>query len=146
MKVIIFTDGGSRGNPGISGLGAVIKIGSEEKKYSEFLGENNTNNEAEYQALIFALKKVKQLIGKAKSKGADLECYADSELMVKQLNHEYKLSNETIQKMFIEIWNLILDFRNVKFVHIPREKNKEADALANEAMDKASISNKSKLF
>jgi ribonuclease HI len=55
--------------------------------------------------------------------------------MVKQLNHQYKVSNENIQKMFIEIWNLMLDFKKVEVVHIPREKNKEADRLANKAMD-----------
>lgn len=142
MTIEIFTDGGSRGNPGPAGIGVVVKTEKGVKKYHEFIGENKTNNEAEYQALIFALKKVKQLVGKSESKQAELKCYADSELMVKQLNHEYKLNNELIQKMFIEIWNLMLDFRKVSFVHIPREKNKEADALANKAMD----ANQSKLF
>lgn len=131
----IFTDGGSRGNPGIAGIGAVLKFNNEIKKYGQFLGDNITNNEAEYQALIFALKKTKALIGKTKAKQTDLKCYADSELMVKQLNHEYKLSNENIQKLFLEIWNLMLDFKKVEVVHIPREKNKEADEMANKAMD-----------
>lgn len=138
MKIEIFTDGGSRGNPGLAGIGAVLNLDGKIKKYSEFIGENKTNNEAEYQALIFALKKVKQLVGKQGSKLASLECYADSELMVRQLNHQYKLSNENIQKMFIEIWNLMLSFKEVKFFHIPREKNKEADLLANKAMDEVS--------
>ncbi len=141
----IFTDGGSRGNPGIAGVGAVLKIQDETKKYSQFLGDNITNNEAEYQALIFALKKTKSLIGKVKAKHAILRCYADSELMVKQLNHEYKISNENIQKLFIQIWNLMLDFKSVKIVHIPREKNKEADQMANKAMDEGLISS-NKLF
>lgn len=135
MKVKIFTDGGSRGNPGLAGIGAVVNFEGEIKKYSEFIGENKTNNEAEYQALIFALKKVKQLLGKKRAKEADLVCYADSELMVRQLKHQYKLINENIQKNFIEIWNLMLDFKTVDFFHIPREKNKEADSLANQAMD-----------
>ncbi len=135
MIVEIFTDGGSRGNPGLAGIGAVIKIGDEIKNYSEFIGDKKTNNEAEYQALIFALKKTKQLLGKIKSKEAILNCYADSELMVKQLNHQYKVSNENIQIFFIEVWNLMLDFSKVEIKHIPREKNKEADKLANKAMD-----------
>ena len=135
MKIEIFTDGGSRGNPGIAGIGAVIKLGEETKKYSQFLGDRKTNNEAEYQALIFALKKVKQLTGKKKAKEAILNCYADSELMVKQLTHQYKLNNEEIKKAFLEIWNLMLDFKEVKFKHITRDKNKEADLLANKAMD-----------
>ncbi|MFW5884857.1 MAG: ribonuclease HI family protein [Patescibacteria group bacterium] len=135
--VEIFTDGGSRGNPGPGGVGAVVKTDEKIKKYHQFLGDKVTNNEAEYEALIFALKKVKLLLGKAKAKQAELICYADSELMVKQLNHQYKLKNPGVQKRFIEIWNLMLDFRQVKFVHIPREKNKEADELANQAMNEA---------
>ncbi len=143
----IFTDGGSRGNPGIAGVGAVLKFPNETKKYSQFLGDKITNNEAEYQALIFALKKTKQLIGKTKSKEAVLKCFADSELMVKQLNHQYKLNNENIQKMFIEIWNLMLDFKKVEITHIFREKNKEADEMANKAMDEGQASdNSNKLF
>lgn len=137
-KLEIFTDGGSRGNPGTAGVGIVLNFKGESKKYSQFLGDNITNNEAEYQALIFALKKTKQLIGKAKSKQLTLKCHADSELMVKQLNHEYKLNNENIQKMFIQIWNLILDFKEVEVVYVPREENKEADAMANKAMDEGS--------
>jgi len=81
------------------------------------------------------LKKVKQLTGKKKAKEAILNCYADSELMVKQLTHQYKLNNEEIKKAFLEIWNLMLDFKEVKFKHITRDKNKEADLLANKAMD-----------
>jgi len=142
----IYTDGGSRGNPGLAGIGAVLEYGDQKKGYNKFLGDNITNNEAEYQALIFALKKAKQLIGKTKAKKETLDCFADSELMVKQLNHEYKLSNENIQKFFIEIWNLMLDFKEVKFTHIPREENKEADALANKAMDKADQIDSSRLF
>jgi len=142
----IFTDGGSRGNPGIAGVGAILQFDGQSKEYCEFLGDNITNNEAEYRALIFALKKAKQLIGKTKAKRTDLKCHADSELMVKQLNHEYKLSNENIQKFFIEIWNLMLDFKSVEVVHIPREKNKEADAMANKAMDQGGNSKSDKLF
>ena len=142
----IFTDGGARGNPGIAGVGAILIIKGETKKYSQFLGDNITNNEAEYQALIFALKKTKQLIGKIKAKQTILKCHADSELMVKQLSHEYKLSNENIQKLFIQIWNLMLDFKKVEIVHIPRKKNKEADEMANKAMDEGTINNSSKLF
>ena len=133
--ITIHTDGGSRGNPGPAAVGAVINIGKEIKKYGQCIGEK-TNNEAEYAALIFALKKTKQLIGKAKAKNAELVCYADSELMVKQLNGLYKLKDKSVQKNFIEIWNLKLDFAKVSFEHVKREKNKEADALVNEALDK----------
>jgi len=135
MKKIVklYTDGGSRGNPGPAGIGVWIE--TLNKKYSDFIGET-TNNVAEYKALIFGLKKLKQILGKGKTKEYKVSCYLDSELAVKQLNHEYKLKDENVQKNFIEIWNLTLDFGEVDFTHIPREKNKIADSLVNEALDK----------
>lgn len=136
-QIEIYTDGGSRGNPGKAGIGVVIKKNEVSEKYYEFIGNNKTNNEAEYEALIFALEKVRKILGKKRAKEAVLKCYSDSELMVKQLNHEYKLKNDNIKNNFIEIWNLILDFSEVKFFHIPRGQNKEADALANKAMNEA---------
>ncbi len=130
-KIIMYTDGGSHNNPGPAGIG--IWIETLNKKYGEYIGIK-TNNEAEYMALISGLKKLKQLLGKT-VKQAEIECYLDSELVVKQLNHEYKLKDERIQQFFIEIWNLMLEFKAVKFRHILREKNKIADALVNEALD-----------
>jgi len=127
----MYTDGGSHNNPGPAGIG--IWIETLNKKYGEYIGIK-TNNEAEYMALISGLKKLKQLLGKT-VKQAEIECYLDSELVVKQLNHEYKLKDERIQQFFIEIWNLMLEFKAVKFRHILREKNKIADALVNEALD-----------
>ncbi len=137
IKVTIYSDGASRGNPGVAGAGAVIEIEGDAKPFElvEFLGRK-TNNEAEYQALFLALKKAKQLLGKARVKQAEVTCYADSELMVKQLRHQYKIKNEGIQPLFLEIWNLMLDFGEVNFRHVPREQNKEADRLANQAIDK----------
>lgn len=129
-KLIIFTDGGSRGNPGEAAIGVVV--GNNE--YKERIGVK-TNNEAEYLALMFALKKAKQILGKAKAKRTILEVRMDSELVVKQMNGEYKISEETLQKFFMEIWNLRLDFRNVEFFHVRREDNKRADRLVNEALD-----------
>jgi ribonuclease HI len=131
-KIIMFTDGGSRGNPGPAGIGVYIE--TLNKKYAECIGIK-TNNEAEYMALIFGLQKIKQVLGKAKAKQSQVECFLDSELVVKQLNHEYKLSDKRIQEFFIEIWNLMLEFKSVKFTHVFREKNKIADALVNEALD-----------
>lgn len=131
-KIIIYTDGGSRGNPGQAGIGVWIE--TLNKKYGECIGIA-TNNVAEYSALIFGLKKIKQLLGNDKTKSYEIECYLDSELVVKQLNHEYRLKEEYIQKNFIEIWNLMLDFKSVKFFHICREKNEIADALVNQALD-----------
>lgn len=130
-KIIIYTDGGSRGNPGPAGIGVVIG----EKEYAEYIGEA-TNNEAEYQAIIFALKKAKHLIGGAKAKKAEIEIRTDSELAAKQLEGKYKILDEKIQPLFIKIWNLRLDFGSVAFNLIPREQNKKADYLANQALDR----------
>ena len=132
-KIIIYTDGGSRGNPGPAAIGVWIE--TLDKKYGETIGEA-TNNDAEYQALIFALKKCKSLVGKKQAKQVELECRLDSELIVKQLNHKYKISKENTQRYFIEVWNLMLDFGKVTFVHVPREQNKIADEMVNKALDK----------
>jgi ribonuclease HI len=136
-KIIIYTDGGSRGNPGKAAIGVIFCNEKNQiiKKYGEYLGDNLTNNDAEYKAIIFALKKFKALFGKAIAEISDVEIKADSELVVKQLNGEYKLQDPKIQQFFIEIWNLKFDFHSVKFKHIPREKNKEADKMVNEALD-----------
>lgn len=131
-KIIMYTDGGSRNNPGPAAVGVWIE--TLNKKYGEYIGEK-TNNEAEYGALIFGLKKLKALLGKNKTKGYEINCYLDSELVVKQLEHKYKLTEEHIQKLFIQVWNLMLDFGRVTFNHIPREKNKIADSLVNQVLD-----------
>jgi ribonuclease HI len=143
-KIIIYTDGGSRGNPGAAAVGVVFnnEKGQEIKKYGEYIGDKTTNNEAEYFAVIFALKKFKALFGKELAKNTDVEIRSDSELLVKQMNAQYKVLDEKIQPMFIEIWNLKLDFKSVKFKNIPRERNKEADRLANEALDAQKSSQK----
>lgn len=135
-KITIYIDGGSQGNPGPSALGIVFcnEKGQCFKKYSEYLGDNLTNNEAEYQALIFALQKFKALFGKKLAKNTDLEIKSDSELLIKQLKGEYKILEPKIQTLFITVWNLKLDFKKIKFTLIPREKNKEADALVGEVL------------
>lgn len=135
MKLQIYTDGASRGNPGPASLGVVIQKDNQiVKKYSQSLGKA-TNNQAEYQAILFALKKVKLLYGKKQAKDIEIEFHSDSELMVKQMNHEYKIKEKDLQPLFFEIWNLTLDFKRVSFKHILREKNKQADELANQALD-----------
>lgn len=136
-KVIINTDGGSRGNPGKAGIGVVFynEKNQEIKKYSEYLGDNLTNNEAEYQAVIFALQKFKALFGKKLAENTEVEIKSDSELLVKQMKGEYKVMEPKIRELFLNVWNLTIDFKKVKFTNISREKNKEADLLANEAMD-----------
>jgi len=135
-KIIIHTDGGSRGNPGPSAIGVIFCNEKNQiiKKYSEYLGEM-TNNEAEYQAVIFALEKFKALFGKKLAKSTEIELKADSELLIKQLNGEYKILDEKIQPRFLKVWNLKLDFKKVKFKLVSREKNQEADGLVNEALN-----------
>jgi len=130
-KLIIYTDGGSRGNPGPAGISAVVG----DKKYFEFIGRA-TNNVAEYKAVIFALEKAKHLLGKDKAKKAEIEVRMDSELVKKQLSGEYRIKEDSLKILFADIHNLEFDFGKIKFVHIPREKNSEADKLANQAMDK----------
>ena len=135
MKTVIFTDGGARDNPGPAAIGVVItQEGQTLKKYAEFIGQA-TNNQAEYQAVIFALKKVKLLFGKKKTKAMEIEIRLDSELIAKQMNHQYKIKEKELQPLFIKTWNLMLDFGQVTFKHIPRQKNKEADQLVNHALD-----------
>jgi ribonuclease HI len=135
-KIIIYTDGGSRGNPGSSAAGFVFcnEKGVILKRYSEYLGET-TNNEAEYQAVILALKKFKQVFGKKLAKNSEIELRSDSELLIKQLNGEYKILEPKIQQLFLTAWNLKLDFKKVKFKLVSRQKNQEADKLVNEALD-----------
>ena len=128
----MYTDGGSRNNPGPAAVGVYIE--TLHKQFGHYIGEK-TNNEAEYQAVIFGLKKIKQLIGKEKMKDIEVECFLDSELVQRQLCHVYKIKEENIQKLFIEVWNMMLDFGKVSFNHIPRERNKIADKMVNEALD-----------
>ena len=143
QKIIVNTDGASRGNPGPASIGVVVcnVKGQILKKYSKTIGET-TNNVAEYQAVIFALTKVKALFGKAKIKDCDVEVRADSQLLVSQMTGNYKIKNSNIQKLFFKLWNSKIDFGNVTFKHIPREKNKLADKLANQALNEAESNNK----
>ena len=132
-KITIYSDGGARGNPGPAGIGAVL-LSSDDNvlvEISEYIGET-TNNQAEYRALLAALKKAKDL-------GAvEIEAYLDSELVVKQLNKEYKVKNKDLAPLFVQIYNISLGFKKISFSHVRREMNKHADRLANESMDRAS--------
>jgi len=130
MRLTIFTDGGARGNPGPAASGIVIKneSGKTVDSFGEYLGEQ-TNNFAEYSALIAGLKKTKEL-------GAnEVDCILDSELIVKQMRREYKVKEPTLQKKFIEAYNATMQFKKVTFKHTLRENNKEADATVNRILD-----------
>lgn len=132
MKYTIFTDGGARGNPGPAGIGGAVYDAEGElvAEVSEYLG-TATNNVAEYQALLQTLLKAKEL-------GAtEVDCFLDSQLVVKQMNREYKVKNPELAKIFVQIHNLVLQIGRVTFTHVYREKNTVADALVNKAIDAA---------
>lgn len=138
-KIIIYTDGGARGNPGPAGAGAYIidESGKEIKGVSKFLGVK-TNNYAEYEAVILGLSELKKIISKEERKNISVEVRMDSELVARQLSGKYQIKEETLFPLFIKIWNMkVADFPEISFTHVPREKNKQADRLANEAMDSA---------
>lgn len=134
QKINLFCDGGARGNPGPAALGVVIKMPTGEKQYAQFLGEK-TNNEAEYEAAIFGLKKIKQIVGKKNLKETFVVVHADSQLVVRQMQGRYKIENSRLQPLFLTLWNLSLDFGKVEWQSIPREENQEADTLVNQALD-----------
>ena len=130
-KIKIFTDGGARGNPGPAAIGIVIKDDNDQilKTYSEYLGET-TNNQAEYKALIKGLELAKEF------KPKQVICYLDSELVVKQMNQEYKVKDKDLQLLFVKAWNMAVSFKKVEYHHIRRNLNKEADRLLNQELDK----------
>lgn len=135
-KIIIYTDGGSRGNPGPAAIGVQIQDDTGEvlKEVSESIG-NSTNNIAEYMAVAEALKAAKELFGK-KTKEMEFELRMDSELIQKQLTNQYQIKDAGLVPYFIEIHNLrVSAFPNLTVTHVKREKNKEADRLVNEALD-----------
>ncbi len=130
-QILIYTDGGARGNPGPAALGAVLYDG--ETKVAEikrYLGEA-TNNVAEYEALIAGLAEAQKREYGARS----IEVRMDSELIVKQMRGEYKVKDANLKILHGRARELLVDFSTVDFVHIPREENAEADALVNEALD-----------
>ncbi len=123
MTIVIYTDGASSGNPGPIGIGVVIwKHGKILKEISEYIGKG-TNNIAEYSAVKKALELVLHLDEK------NIIIKSDSELIIKQLNGEYKVKDNELKKLKKEIDNLTIKL-NAKFVHIPRERNKRADHLS----------------
>ncbi|MBI3631021.1 MAG: ribonuclease HI family protein [Candidatus Sungbacteria bacterium] len=135
-NIIVYTDGGSRGNPGRGAIGVVVRDGSGSliKSYGRAIGIV-TNNEAEYAAVVFALQKIKALLGGERSKKTSVTVHMDSELVARQLSGKYKIEEERLFAPFIKIWNLKMDFGSVAFTHVPREQNRDADRLVNEALD-----------
>lgn len=127
-----FTDGGSRNNPGPAGIGGVLydENGVLIDEVSEYIG-TATNNEAEYRAIIEILKKA------LKHGVKEINCFLDSELVVKQVKGEYRVKHERLQELFSELNYTANKFKKITFTHVLREKNKEADKRVNRALDDA---------
>lgn len=134
MQYLIQADGGSRGNPGPAGSGAIVldAQGNTVLTISEFLG-TTTNNVAEYTAIVRALEGLSQVAG---ADGTNVRVEMDSELVVKQMRGEYKIKHPNLKPLAEQVKEHVGKFRSVSFFHIPRAKNARADALANEAMDR----------
>ena len=129
--LVLFADGGSRGNPGPAGAGAVLfdAQGNLVAELSRFLGRT-TNNVAEYEGLIMGLEA-------AREHGASrLAVRLDSELLVKQLNGQYRVKAPNLKPLFQKAQSIISGFEQIDIRHVRRELNKEADRMANLAMDK----------
>ncbi len=136
--IYLYTDGGARGNPGPAGAGAVVldESGKTLKEASKYLG-HQTNNFAEYQAVVLGLETIKTHFGSPQCKQLAVVVRMDSELVCKQLNGEYQIKEPTLWPLYIAIHNLrVSTFPHVSFEHVPRAENKRADAMANEAMDR----------
>ncbi len=130
MKLLIYTDGGARGNPGPAATGVYItdEQGTVVDEYGEYLGEQ-TNNFAEYSALISALKRAVELGAK------EVDCYLDSKLVVEQMKQNWRVKEKTLQKLFVQCYNAAQSFEKITFNHIRREKNTKSDAWVNKTLD-----------
>ena len=129
-KLLLYTDGGSRNNPGPAATGFILKTenGQVLRQGGKFLG-TATNNEAEYLALLEGLKEAKEFNPK------QLNCFLDSSLVVNQLNGVFKIKEARLRRLIFEIKKLEPEFESIRYRYIPREKNKEADAIVNEILD-----------
>lgn len=126
------SDGGARGNPGPGAIAALVrKEGEIITKYSKFIGENTTNNVAEYEGLILALELASNITKD------EITCFLDSELVVKQLLGEYKVRNKNILPLFLKVQKLQERFKKIKYAHVPRTDNFQiiVDEMLNEELD-----------
>lgn len=134
-RIKVYTDGASRGNPGESGIGIIIynENGSKLKSWNEFTG-TLTNNQAEYRALLKSIELIHEL--KQTNKISFVEFCADSQLMVKQMNLDYKVKDAGLKQLFLKAQKDVNSLRiPYKITHIERNLNKEADNLANQGID-----------
>jgi ribonuclease HI len=133
MKAVLHTDGGARGNPGPAAIGVVLEFpGTNQKtvELAETIGET-TNNVAEYRAILRGLTETK-------THGAtEVDCYLDSELVVRQLTGEYRVKDRRLAHLVHQVSDLSRTFTRVRFFAIPRKGNRQADRLVNRALDGA---------
>lgn len=129
-RLRVYSDGAARGNPGPSGAGAVLiePGGQVVAKLGKYLG-HQTNNYAEYMGLLLGLKHAKALGAK------EIEVFADSELLIRQLGGRYQVKSPSLRPLYEEAVKLLNDFSRVKLVHVPREMNAAADEMSNKAID-----------
>ncbi|MBN1206918.1 MAG: ribonuclease HI family protein [Myxococcaceae bacterium] len=129
-RLRLYSDGAARGNPGPSGAGAVLiePGGQVVARLGKYLG-HQTNNYAEYMGLLLGLKHAKALGAK------EIEVFADSELLIRQLGGRYQVKSPSLRPLYEEAVKLLNDFSRVKLVHVPREMNAAADEMSNRAID-----------
>lgn len=128
--MIMYSDGGARGNPGPGGSGAVLFMdGNIVGRYGRFLGVT-TNNQAEYDGLIMGLEQALE------QDATELEVRMDSLLIVNQCNGSFKVRDAKLQPLYVKAMGLAQRFHAIGFNHVPREQNKDADAMVNEAIDR----------
>lgn len=132
--IVVYTDGGARGNPGPAGAGAIAYEGeSVVLELKQYLGDKQTNNFAEYEAVALALAALKEKgFG-----GRPVEVRMDSKLVVEQVLGNWKIKEPTLKPLAAKVHVLLKDFSSFTFTYVPREQNKEADRLVNEALDEA---------
>jgi ribonuclease HI len=130
MTLTIYTDGGARGNPGPAAVGVVVRDHTNTvlRRHKRYIG-HATNNVAEYTAVLDALAIAHEL------DASIVHFYCDSELIVKQLRGEYRVKDATLKGLYAMVSDAAASFSRVVYTHIPRDKNKDADALVNAALD-----------
>ncbi len=129
-RMRVYSDGAARGNPGPAGAGAVLvePSGQVIDRLGKFLG-TQTNNFAEYSGLLLGLRRARDLGVQ------EVEVYADSELMIRQLGGRYQVKSPSLRPLYEEALELLNGFQRVKLVHVPREMNAAADEMSNRAID-----------
>jgi probable phosphoglycerate mutase len=137
MRYTIHADGGARGNPGPAGAGALVRdeLGNAVAAVSKFLGRR-TNNYAEYEAVILAFEELAALVPAEERESTLVEVKLDSLLVVRQMQGEWKVKHPDMKTQQARLSKAASVFGTITFMHVPRAQNSDADALANEAMDR----------